>query len=72
MKLKKTIKIVVGIVVFFTLPSLLFIGYIYFKYSEDVPVGIEGKAADALADKMLEALDYEAFNKTEYIEWTYQ
>ena len=41
MKLKKTIKIVVGIVVFFTLPSLLFIGYIYFKYSEDVPVGID-------------------------------
>ena len=61
MKLKKILKIIAGLVVFFTLPTLLFMGYIYFKYSEDVPVGIEGKAADALADKMLDVLDYEAY-----------
>lgn len=72
MKLKKSLKIIAGLVVFFTLPTLLFLGYIYFKYSEDVPIGIEGEAADALADKMLDALDYEAYRKTEYIEWTYQ
>ena len=72
MKLKKSLKIITGLVVFFTLPTLLFLGYIYFKYSEDVPIGIEGEAADALADKMLDVLDYEAYRKTEYIEWTYQ
>jgi hypothetical protein len=72
MKLKKTIKIIAGVIVFLTLPTLLLLGYIYFKYNEDVPVGIEGEAADALADNMLDALDYEAYKKTDYIEWTYQ
>ncbi len=72
MKLKKTIKIIAGVVIFFTLPSLLFFGYIYFKYHEDVPVGIEGKAADDLAHKMLDALNYEAYQKTKIIEWTFK
>lgn len=72
MKLKKHIKIILGIVIFFTLPSLLFFGYIYFKYHEDLPVGIEGKPADDLAYKMLDALDYESYKKTEHIEWTHR
>ena len=72
MKLKKSIKIVLGIVIFFTLPSLLYFGYIYIKYHEDLPVGIEGEAADNLANKMLDALDYQAFEKTKLIEWTHR
>lgn len=72
MKLKKPIKIIAGVIIFFTLPTLLFLGYVYFKYSEDVPIGIEGEAADALANNMLDALNYEAYKKTDYIEWTYQ
>lgn len=72
MKLKKPIKIIAGVIIFLTLPSLLFIGFIYFKYSEDLPVGVQGIEADALAQNMLDALDYEAYQKTKYIEWTYQ
>ena len=72
MKLKKPIKIIAGVIIFFTLPTLLFLGYVYFKYSEDVPIGIEGEAADALANNMLDALNYEAYKITDYIEWTYQ
>ena len=59
MKTKKTLKIITGAIVFLTLPSLLFFGFLYFKYNEDLPTGIQGEKADALAYNMLEALDYE-------------
>lgn len=72
MNIKKTLKIIGGIIVFFTLPSLLFFGFLYLKYDEDLPNGIKGPQADALADKMLEALDYDAYIATNYIEWTFK
>lgn len=72
MKTKKIIKITAGVIIFLTLPTLLVIGFIYFKYSEDLPHGIQGIEADALAYKMLDALDYEAYKKTKYIEWTFK
>lgn len=72
MKLKKTAKIITGIVVFLTLPSLLFFGYLYFRYHEDLPVGTNPEQADLLAQKMLNALDYEAYQNTNYIEWMFQ
>jgi len=72
MKIKKTFKIIAGIVIFFTLPSLLFFGFLYFKYNEDLPTGIKGKEADALAHKMLKALNHEAYNNTTTIEWTFK
>ena len=71
MNIKKSIKIIAGLVVFFTLPSLLFFGFLYLRYHEDLPTGKEGKEADALAAKMLKALDYEAYKSTNYLEWTY-
>ena len=72
MKSKKLLKITVGVLVFLTLPSLLLFGFVYFKYNEDLPTGIQGNEADALATKMLEALDYKAFEATNYIEWTFK
>jgi len=72
MKLKKTLKIITGIFIFLTLPSLVLFGFIYFKYNEDLPSGIQGKQADALAVKMLKALDYEAYQNTNYLEWTFR
>ena len=72
MKINKTIKIILGVVIFFTLPSLLFFGFVYFKYNEDLPVGIQGEQADALAHKMLDALDYEAYKNTNQLEWTFK
>ena len=71
-KLKKIFKIVAGILVFFALPSLLLFGFLYFKYNEDLPEGVSGKEADALAYKMLEALDYEALKNTKHIHWTFK
>ncbi len=72
MKYKKTFKIIAGIIVFITLPSLLFIGFLYFKYDEDLPNGQQGVEAEALAVKMLDALDFTAYKKTNYIEWTFR
>ena len=72
MKYKKTLKIIAGLVIFITLPSLLFIGYLYFKYDEDLPHGKQGEQAEILAVKMLDALDFTAYQKTNYIEWTFR
>ncbi|APY12242.1 hypothetical protein BWZ22_13855 [Seonamhaeicola sp. S2-3] len=72
MKPKKILKIILGTVIFLTLPSLLFFGFLYFKYNEGLPQGTEGKQADAVATKMLIALNYEAFVSTEVFEWTYK
>ena len=72
MKLKKTIKIIAGLIVFITLPSLLFLGFLYFKYNEDIPYGKQGVEAETLAVKMLDALNFEAYKKTNYIEWTFR
>lgn len=71
-KPKKILKITAGVLIFLTLPSLLFFGFLYFKYNEDLPTGIQGEHADALAYKMLDALDYEAYKNTNYIEWTFK
>lgn len=71
-KSKKVFKIISGGVLFLTLPSLLFFGFLFFKYDEDLPNGVQGEEADALAYKMLEALDYDSFKSTNYIEWTFK
>ena len=71
MSLKKIFKIIAGLIVFITLPSILFFGYLYFKYNEDLPQGIQGIKADALALKMLNTLNHQAYQNTNYIEWTF-
>lgn len=72
MKLKKPLKIIAGIIVFLTLPTLLLCGFLYLKYNEDLPIGIKGEQAEQLATKMLNALDYQAYQNTNYIEWTFK
>lgn len=44
----------------------------YFKYHEELSEGIEGPPADALAVKMLTALNNDAYQKTTYLEWTFK
>ncbi|PWI29047.1 hypothetical protein DI383_13885 [Flavobacteriaceae bacterium LYZ1037] len=72
MKTKKIIKIILGVVIFLALPTLLLFGFVYFKYNEELPIGIESAEADEMANKMLDALDYVAYKKTNYIEWTFK
>lgn len=70
--LKRILKIIGGIIIFFTLPTLLLYGFLYFKYNEPLPKGTEGKEADALAVKMLNTLDYDAYKATDYLAWTFK
>lgn len=72
MKLKKIFKIIVGVIIFFTLPSLLFFGFVYLKYNQDLPIGNQPEQADILANKMLKALNAEAYETTTYLEWTFR
>jgi len=72
MNIKKALKVTAGVVIFLTLPTLLLFGGIYLKYNEDLPTGIQGEQADVLANKMLNALDYKAFETTNYLEWTFK
>ncbi|WP_158849052.1 hypothetical protein [Algibacter sp. L1A34] len=69
---KRILKIVTGIIIFLTLPTLLLFGFLYFKYNEELPTGTKGKQADELAKNMLRALDFEAYKNTDYIEWTFK
>ena len=69
---KKILKIIAGVVIFLTLPTLLLFGFLYYKYNEELPTGVQGEQADALAYKMLDALDHEAYKATNYIEWTFK
>ncbi|WP_452220412.1 hypothetical protein [Lacinutrix salivirga] len=70
--LKRILKIGFGIVIFFTLPTLLLFGFLYLKYNEPLPTGMQGEQADALATKMLTALDYNKYKATDYIEFTFK
>lgn len=71
-KLKKIIKIISGIVIFFTLPTLLLFGFLYLKYDENLPTGKQGIEADQLASQMLETLNEDAYINTDYLEWTFK
>ncbi len=70
--LKKALKIIVGVIIFFTLPSILLFGFAYFKYNEELPHGVAGKEADALAQNMLNTLNYQAYQNLDYISWTFK
>ena len=71
-KVFRILKFIGGTIVFFTLPTLLLFGVLYLKYNEPLPQGTEGTKADLLANKMLKALNYEAYKNTDYIAWTFK
>lgn len=48
-------------------------GFVYYIINnEDLPVGKTGKEADALAIKMFNAINHEAFENTEILEWSFR
>jgi hypothetical protein len=70
--LKKTAKVLgligVGLFALMVLLTIL----IYINYNEPLPTGKQGASADQLADKMLDALSYEAYQETNYLSWTFK
>ncbi len=65
--MKKFLK-VIGILLLLIIGVLTFL---YLKYDEALPKGKQGEEADALANKMLVALQHEAFENTEILEWSF-
>ena len=51
---------------------IVFIGAYYFMNNEALPEGKQGKEADALAIKMFNAINHEAFENTEILEWSFR
>ena len=70
--MKKIFKIVVFTSLSLISLLVLFCGTFYFTYSEALPAGKQGEAADKLAYKMLDALDYEAYKETCSLTWTFR
>jgi hypothetical protein len=52
---------------------LLLVAFVilYLVYNEPLPKGKQGAEAEALAQKMLTAVNIEAWNQTNYVEWTF-
>lgn len=66
--LKKLIKFF-GILV---LIGIIGFGLVYYLYNEPLPTGTPGPEADALAYRMLDALNYEKFNSSRVVEWSFR
>ena len=70
--LKKIFKILVFAVLTLFSLLVLFCGAFYFTYNEGLPTGKQGVAADRLAYKMLDVLNYEAYKETSSLTWTFR
>tara|TARA_R110001592_G_scaffold20901_1_gene84379 strand:+ start:1188 stop:2462 length:1275 start_codon:yes stop_codon:yes gene_type:complete len=66
--MKKALKVLGIILAILAIVIAIF----YYKNNETLPVGVEGKEAEALATKMLTALNYEAYKNTEVLEWSFR
>ena len=51
---------------------VIIVAIFYVSINESLPKGAEGKEADALANKMLKALNYEAYQDAEVFEWSFR
>lgn len=70
--MKKIVKIGVGLLVFFTLPSILFFSFIYFKYNEPLPNAKYDDSTQLMVDTIKSFINYEHFSKTDYVSWTFK
>lgn len=66
--MKKLIKIISAILVLLTIG----LGVLYVISNEQLPKGEATMKADALAHKMLDALNYDAYKNTRFLEWSFR
>ncbi|MFK7812621.1 MAG: hypothetical protein AB8B59_09015 [Maribacter sp.] len=69
--MKKLLKIIFKIFGGLLLIGLIAFGILYAVYNESLPEGKSGPAADALAEKVLKSINYDAYKNTRYLEWTF-
>ncbi len=64
---KKIVKILAGVGIF----VLVVLTVLYFIYDKSLPTGTSGPEAEALAKKMLNAINHEAYEDTRFLEWSF-
>jgi len=69
--MKKALSILLKIVLAFITLSVVVFAILYTVYNEPLPSGQTGPTADALAKKMLIAINNEAYVNTRYLEWSF-
>lgn len=67
-KMKKIFKIIGSLLILMILILILF----FISENEPLPKGEKGEYADALATKMITAINVEAFKNTEILEWNFR
>lgn len=68
MKLLKKLLKIVGILIIL---GVVAFGILYVVFNKDLPEGQSGPKADAMAEKMLNAINHEAYQNTRFIEWSF-
>ena len=66
--MKKFLKVLGSLLGILILAAVIY----YFVKNESLPEGVQGKEADALALKMLSAMNNDAFKSTEILEWSFR
>jgi len=69
--MNKILRIFLKIVGVLALLLFLIFGICYALYNEELPQGVSGPEADALAQNMLKAINHEQYQKTRFLEWSY-
>lgn len=69
--MKKFFRILLKIAGVLLLLGIIAFGILYAVYNEPLPNGINPPQADALAQKMLTAINNEQYQKTRFLEWSY-
>lgn len=69
--MKKGIRIILKVVAAILLLGLIAFGILYAIYNQALPQGTSGLEADALAAKMLTAVNNEQYLKTRFLEWSF-
>lgn len=58
------------IIGYFLLTLIVLLGAAFFMFNEKLPVGVKGEKAEALAQKMIQAVNKTAWDSTHFIRWT--
>ncbi|MCP4976177.1 MAG: hypothetical protein GY931_08455 [Maribacter sp.] len=66
------VRILIKIVLVMLILAIVASIAVYSIYNESLPTGKSGPQADALAQKMLNSVNVEAFKNTRYLEWTFR
>lgn len=67
----KYIKITLKSLLALFLLLVLFLAGLYYFYDQELPQGTQGVEADRLANKMLDAMNHQAYKELNYIAWTF-